>query len=105
MPPGMPKRYLVQLTHKQYHFQGAAFGFGEILEQARDELQPYFGQLAPKLFRYRYDPDLKVQQSMKSIWSVLTAGKRNVIEEYADPIAKELFPLLTDREWRVRESS
>ncbi|CAD6185669.1 unnamed protein product [Caenorhabditis auriculariae] len=85
--------------------KGAAFGFGAVLEQAREELSPYLGQLVPKLFRYRYDPDSKVQKSMRSIWSVLTQQRRNVIDEFADEICRELIPALTNKEWRVRESA
>ena len=31
---------------------GAAHGFGALLENAKEELEPYFKQLVPKLFRY-----------------------------------------------------
>uniref|UniRef100_A0A1I7XTF6 MMS19 nucleotide excision repair protein n=1 Tax=Heterorhabditis bacteriophora TaxID=37862 RepID=A0A1I7XTF6_HETBA len=85
--------------------KGAAFGFGVLLEQARDELDPYVKQLVPKLFRYRYDPDVNVQRSMRAIWNTLMQTRRNVVEEYADDIARELIPQLTNKEWRVRESA
>lgn len=84
---------------------GAAHGFGALLENAKEEIEPYFKQLVPKLFRFRYDPDTKVQNAMKSIWSILTADRKNVVDEFANEIAKELLPALTDREYRVRESS
>ncbi|CAP35853.1 Protein CBG18387 [Caenorhabditis briggsae] len=84
---------------------GAAHGFGALLENAKEEIEPYFKQLVPKLFRFRYDPDIKVQSSMKSIWGILTADRKNVVDEFANEIAKELLPALTDREYRVRESS
>ncbi|KAK6060272.1 protein, SNF2 family [Cooperia oncophora] len=85
--------------------KGAALGFAAVLEEASNEFEPFIGQLVPKLFRYRYDPDLKVRQSMRSIWSVLTASRRGLVEEYADDIAKELQQQLTSPEWRVRESA
>ncbi|GMR43014.1 hypothetical protein PMAYCL1PPCAC_13209, partial [Pristionchus mayeri] len=85
--------------------KGAAFGFSVVFEQARQELEPYVAQLVPKLFRYRYDPDGKVQASMKAIWSVLTASRKGVVDEFADAIAAEITPTLTHPEWRVRESS
>nr|CDJ87643.1 HEAT domain containing protein [Haemonchus contortus] len=85
--------------------KGAALGFVAVLEEASSEFEPFIGQLVPKLFRYRYDPDLKVRQSMRSIWSVLTASRRGLVEEYADDIAKELQQQLTSPEWRVRESA
>ncbi|KAL6727945.1 hypothetical protein Aduo_009775 [Ancylostoma duodenale] len=85
--------------------KGAALGFAAVLEEARSELNPYINQLVPKLFRYRYDPDLRVRQSMRSIWSVLTASRRGIVDEFADDIAKELQQQLTHPEWRVRESA
>ncbi|VDM67180.1 unnamed protein product [Strongylus vulgaris] len=85
--------------------KGAALGFAALLEEARSELDPYISQLVPKLFRYRYDPDLRVRQSMRSIWSVLTSSRRGIVDEFADDIAKELQQQLTSPEWRVRESS
>ncbi|VDO23729.1 unnamed protein product [Haemonchus placei] len=48
---------------------------------------------------------VQVRQSMRSIWSVLTASRRGLVEEYADDIAKELQQQLTSPEWRVRESA
>ncbi|VDL63938.1 unnamed protein product, partial [Nippostrongylus brasiliensis] len=85
--------------------KGAALGFAIVLEEASSELDPFISKLVPKLFRYRYDPDLKVRQSMRSIWTVLTASRRGLVEEYVDDIAKELQEQLTKPEWRVRESS
>ncbi|GMT20640.1 hypothetical protein PFISCL1PPCAC_11937, partial [Pristionchus fissidentatus] len=85
--------------------KGAAFGFSVVFEQARQELEPYVAQLVPKLFRYRYDPDSKVQASMKAIWSVLTSSRKGVVDEFADAISAEITPTLTHPEWRVRESS
>ncbi|KAF1762207.1 hypothetical protein GCK72_010469 [Caenorhabditis remanei] len=84
---------------------GAAHGFGALLENAKEELEPYFKQLVPKLFRFRYDPDVKVQNAMRSIWGILTADRKNVVDEFANEISKELLPALTDREYRVRESA
>uniref|UniRef100_A0A1I7TME9 Proteasome-associated protein ECM29 homolog n=1 Tax=Caenorhabditis tropicalis TaxID=1561998 RepID=A0A1I7TME9_9PELO len=84
---------------------GAAHGFGALLENAKEEIEPYFKQLVPKLFRFRYDPDLKVQNAMKSIWAILTADRKNVVDEFANEIAAELLPALTDKEYRVRESA
>uniref|UniRef100_A0A915BK96 Proteasome-associated protein ECM29-like protein n=4 Tax=Parascaris TaxID=6254 RepID=A0A915BK96_PARUN len=85
--------------------KGAAFGFSVVMQQARTEFEPYLAQLVPKLFRYRYDPDFKVQHSMRTIWETLTSTKKNVVEEYAEQIFSELLSTLTNHLWRVRESS
>ncbi|VDM08398.1 unnamed protein product [Wuchereria bancrofti] len=78
---------------------------GIIMQQEKSAMGPYLAQLVPKLYRYRYDPDLKVQGVMRSIWQATTVSKKNVIEEYADAIFKELKLTLTDPQWRTRESS
>ncbi|VDO32504.1 unnamed protein product, partial [Onchocerca flexuosa] len=87
------------------HIQGAAFGFNIIMQQAESVMEPYLAQLVPKLYRYRYDPDLKVQGAMRSIWQAVTVSKKSVTEEYADAIFNELLLTLTDPQWRTRESS
>ncbi|VDN39428.1 unnamed protein product [Gongylonema pulchrum] len=92
-------------TGRKRAVPGAALGFSVVMQQAKNALEPYFAQLVPKLFRYRYDPDLKVQASMRTIWQALTSSKKNVTEEYADAIFKELLSTLTDAQWRTRESS
>ncbi|VDK85675.1 unnamed protein product [Litomosoides sigmodontis] len=85
--------------------KGAAFGFSIIIQQAKNAIEPYLAQLVPKLYRYRYDPDLKVQGVMRSIWQAVTVSKKNVIEEYANTIFSELKLTLVDSQWRTRESS
>ncbi|MCP9264700.1 hypothetical protein DINM_022843 [Dirofilaria immitis] len=85
---------------------------GIIIQQAESAVKPYLAQLVPKLYRYRYDPDLKVQSAMRSIWQAVTVSKKSVVrflikatEEYADAIFNELILTLTDSQWRMRESS
>uniref|UniRef100_A0A914UY02 Uncharacterized protein n=2 Tax=Plectus sambesii TaxID=2011161 RepID=A0A914UY02_9BILA len=85
--------------------KGAAFGFSVVLNQAKEQLEPHLGSLVPKLFRYRYDPDQKVQSSMRAIWQALAGSRKGVIDEFADKIFSELVPGLTHAQWRVRESS
>lgn len=49
------------------------------MQQAKSAIEPYLTQLVPKLYRYRYDPDLKVQGVMRSIWQAVTASKKTVV--------------------------
>ncbi len=58
------------------------YGFGVILEQAKEEMQRFVPQLVPKLFRYRFDPDPRVQQSMRHLWQTLLAGRKNVVSGF-----------------------
>ncbi len=61
------------------NFQGAAFGVNVLLERAKDELECHMHILVPKLYRYRYDPDAKVQSSMMSVWQTLTSSRKAVV--------------------------
>uniref|UniRef100_A0A0K0E984 Proteasome component M29 n=1 Tax=Strongyloides stercoralis TaxID=6248 RepID=A0A0K0E984_STRER len=85
--------------------KGAAFGVSAILDQLGDNTLNALSGLIPKLYRYTYDPDPKVQLSMKSIWRALTSNQQGVIDKYAYNILKEIIPTLTDKEWRMREAS
>lgn len=51
--------------------RGAAFGFARIAKIAGEQLQPHISKLIPKLYRYQYDPNGKVQESMTYIWQAL----------------------------------
>lgn len=41
--------------------RGAAFGFAGIAKLAGSQLSPHLGSLIPKLYRYQYDPNQRVQ--------------------------------------------
>ena len=61
------------------NLQGAAFGFGSIAAQAGEQLAPFLHQIVPKLYRYQFDPNPKIQQAMASIWhAVVPDAKRTV---------------------------
>ncbi|KAG0427428.1 hypothetical protein HPB47_025518 [Ixodes persulcatus] len=51
--------------------KGAAFGFGSIAERAGEQLSERLGDIVPKLYRYRYDPNPGVRASFGSIWASL----------------------------------
>ncbi|KAK0415698.1 hypothetical protein QR680_012067 [Steinernema hermaphroditum] len=105
--PDLVYKFLSLASHNQTwnSKKGAAFGFGAVFEVARNELQPYLPSLVPKLYRYTYDPDVNVQLAMKSIWKEVTGTQKNVTDEYATEIMSEIRSSLTNKEWRVRESS
>lgn len=52
------------------------------MQQAEGVMEPYLTQLVPKLYRYRYDPDLKIQNAMRSIWQAVTVSKKSVVRFY-----------------------
>ncbi|KAK9476373.1 proteasome stabiliser-domain-containing protein [Lipomyces japonicus] len=90
--------------------KGAAFGLGSILSKTK--LTDVLGinsrltkNLVPKLYRYRYDPNPTVQQSMRDIWTSLVTDPADTINQRFDDILEELLTRMGDREWRVRQAS
>lgn len=81
---------------------GAAFGLKSISKSAKVNMQPYLGKIVPRLFRYKYDPTPKIQNSMVSIWDSIVTDTKDTIERYYWEIYDELVTNLTHPEWRVR---
>eukprot|EP00842_Homolaphlyctis_polyrhiza_P003154 jgi/Hompol1/383/HPOL_000241-RA len=85
--------------------RGASMGFGSIAAQAERELQPYLPSLVPRLYRYQFDPNSKVAESMKNIFRTLVKEPKKTLDTYLDVIMKDLMQSLGDRQWRTREAS
>lgn len=76
-------------VHIEYHgfdfilslLKGAAFGFSTIAAQAGEQLQPFLSQIIPKLYRYQFDPNPRIQQAMGSIWNALVKDNKNTVRE------------------------
>lgn len=85
--------------------KGAAFGFSTIAAQAGEQLAPYLPQIVPRLYRYQFDPNPKIQQAMSSIWNALVQDNKNTVDKYMKEILADLLSNLTNVQWRVRESS
>ncbi|GAB1605474.1 proteasome adapter and scaffold protein ECM29-like [Argonauta hians] len=84
--------------------KGAAFGFSTIAECAGEQLAPYLPQIVPKLYRYQFDPNPKIQRAMTSIWDALVSDKGKTLDLYLTQIVDDLLQNLMASEWRVRES-
>ncbi|ESP05333.1 hypothetical protein LOTGIDRAFT_103320 [Lottia gigantea] len=85
--------------------KGAAFGFSTIAAQAGEQLAPFLPQMVPKLYRYQFDPNPKIQQAMSSIWNALVKDNKKTVEIYMKQILDDLIKNLTSNQWRIRESS
>lgn len=59
--------------------QGAAFGFSTIAASAREELAPHLPVLVPRLYRYKYDPNPRVQLAMTSIWAAVVPESKKAV--------------------------
>ncbi|XP_068677297.1 proteasome adapter and scaffold protein ECM29-like isoform X3 [Montipora foliosa] len=85
--------------------KGAAFGFSSIAAHSREQLEPYLPKIVPKLFRYQYDPNMKIQQAMASIWAALVPETKKTVDKYVKEILQDLMTSLVSNIWRVRQSS
>eukprot|EP00301_Raphidiophrys_heterophryoidea_P004227 c11852_g1_i1.p1 GENE.c11852_g1_i1~~c11852_g1_i1.p1 ORF type:complete len:1539 (-),score=491.48 c11852_g1_i1:69-4685(-) len=80
---------------------GAAFALTSI---AKTNIQPYLKVLVPRLYRYQYDPNPRVQASMKAVWSGLVDNTSQALSEHWSAVCDEVATGLGSRLWRVRES-
>ncbi|CAM6125657.1 unnamed protein product [Calypogeia fissa] len=85
--------------------RGAAFGFARIAKQAGEALKPHLPALVPKLLRYQYDPNKRIQDAMGHIWRALVAEPKKTTDELFDDIMEDLLTQAGSRLWRSRESS
>ncbi|KAG2172756.1 hypothetical protein INT43_000103 [Umbelopsis isabellina] len=83
--------------------RGAAFGFQSLMAHAEKELEPYLAKLIPKLYRYQFDPNPKINDTMKQIWKALVKDPKKSIDQYYEQIMEDLIDGLGNRLWRVRE--
>lgn len=90
--------------------RGMAFGLGSILSKSSlDDMlsqNPNLSQrLIPKLYRYKFDPNQGVSQSMNDIWTSLIGDTPKVVDQYFDAILLEILKGMGNKEWRVRQAS
>ncbi|CAB3362538.1 Hypothetical predicted protein [Cloeon dipterum] len=83
---------------------GAAFGFSSIMAKAGEQVEPYMPKLVPRLYRYRFDPNPRIQASMASIWQALVKEQKETVDRYECEIMEDLLTNLTSGQWRVRLS-
>lgn len=81
---------------------GAAFGLQSISVVAKEKLQPYLAKIVPRLYRYKYDPTPKIQNSMIMIWDSIIINNKETIEQYYWDILNDVSKNLTHPEWRTR---
>nr|CAD7460685.1 unnamed protein product [Timema tahoe] len=84
--------------------KGAAFGFSTIASKAGQQLSEHLPKIIPRLYRYRFDPTPRIQNSMASIWHALVPETQKTVEQYKQEILLDLCENLTSSQWRVRTS-
>ncbi|KAL4708413.1 hypothetical protein ACJJTC_019649, partial [Scirpophaga incertulas] len=84
--------------------KGAAFGFHSIAIQAGAQLSEHLPKIVPRLYRYRFDPTPRIQNSMASIWHAIVPNTQATVQKYHKEILNDLVANLTSNQWRVRIS-
>ncbi|XP_063621128.1 proteasome-associated protein ECM29 homolog [Cydia splendana] len=84
--------------------KGAAFGFHSIALQAGAQLSEHLPKIVPRLYRYRFDPTPRIQNSMASIWHALVPNTQATVHKYHKEILDDLVTNMTSNQWRVRMS-
>jgi proteasome component ECM29 len=85
--------------------KGAAFGFSVIAATAREELSSHLPLLVPRLYRYKYDPNPRVQLAMSSIWAAVVPESKKAVDKYLPGIIDDLSQNLNSHLWRNRQAS
>eukprot|EP00817_Percolomonadidae_sp_ATCC50343_P008168 CAMPEP_0117433086 /NCGR_PEP_ID=MMETSP0758-20121206/12495_1 /TAXON_ID=63605 /ORGANISM="Percolomonas cosmopolitus, Strain AE-1 (ATCC 50343)" /LENGTH=1615 /DNA_ID=CAMNT_0005223493 /DNA_START=128 /DNA_END=4972 /DNA_ORIENTATION=- len=68
-------------------------------------LKAVLPKLIPKLYRYQYDPNPLISDSMGRLWSSLVDNTQATVKQYTPQIMKELLRGISSSLWRVRQSS
>lgn len=87
--------------------RGAAFGVARIAKLSGDSplMGQHLGALIPKLYRYQYDPNPRVQDAMTHIWRSLVDDPKATVDAHLPQILAELLREMGGRLWRNRQSS
>lgn len=107
--PGLVYRFMSLASNNAIWSSRAAFGrFGLSNILSDSSVDGYLAQnpkLYPALFRYRFDPNTNVRQSMNDIWNALVKDPAAIIARHFDSIIDDLLRNILGKEWRVRQAS
>ncbi|KAL8873909.1 MAG: hypothetical protein Q9174_000685 [Haloplaca sp. 1 TL-2023] len=81
------------------------FGLSNIFSDS--SVDGYLAQnpkLYPALFRYRFDPNTNVRNSMNEIWTALVREPTATIDQHFDNIMGDLLKNILGKEWRTRQA-
>ncbi|KAF5832303.1 proteasome stabiliser-domain-containing protein [Dunaliella salina] len=99
----------MDLAHHQQALntkRGAAFGFAGIARLVAGEaLKPHVQRLLPRLYRYQYDPNPRVQEAMSGIWKALVDDPKAALDAALPTLMHDLTQELGGRLWRNRQAA
>lgn len=93
--------------------KGAAFGFHSILMDATNDKglagsgidAAQTAKLIPKVFRYQFDPNPRLAEVMKNVWTAVAPDPKKTIEDNFSLIMAEVLKGMGERAWRTRQAS
>ena len=107
--PSLVYRFMSLASNNAIWSERAAFGkFGlsNILsDAATDGYLTQNRKIYPALFRYRFDPNPNVRNSMNEIWAAIVKEPAKIIDLHFDSIMNDLLKNILGKEWRVRQAS
>ena len=107
--PSLVYRFMSLASNNAIWSERAAFGkFGlsSILSDAStDGYLSKNPKIYPALFRYRFDPNTNVRNSMNDIWAAIVKEPAKTIDLHFDSIMNDLLKHVLGKEWRVRQAS
>ena len=107
--PSLVYRFMSLASNNAIWSERAAFGkFGlsNILSDAStDGYLTKNPKIYPALFRYRFDPNTNVRNSMNDIWAAIVKEPAKTIDLHLDSIMNDLLKNILGKEWRVRQAS
>ena len=107
--PSLVYRFMSLAANNAIWSERAAFGkFGlsNILSDAStDGYLTKNSKIYPALFRYRFDPNTNVRNSMNDIWAAIVKEPAKTIDLHFDGIMNDLLKNILGKEWRVRQAS
>lgn len=107
--PSLVYRFMSLASNNAIWSERAAFGkFGlsNILSDAStDGYLTQNPKIYPALFRYRFDPNPNVRNSMNDIWAAIVKEPAKTIDLHFDSIMNDLLKNILGKEWRVRQAS
>lgn len=85
---------------------GQTFRFNEYENKSIELILIYVEKFVARLYRLTFDPQPRVQEAMKRIWTKVFASSKQilVVDKYFSLIFNELFTEMLSSRWRIRES-
>lgn len=106
--PSLVYRFMSLAANNAIWSSRAAFGrFGLSNVLSDSSVDGYLAQnpkLYPALYRYRFDPNTNVRNSMNVIWNTLVPEPAVTINTQFDNIMTDLLKNILGKEWRTRQA-